>query len=272
MIEAAEPEGTFSEIVSGARYVSRIPWLWVTIVLFGVVLMLQLAPQLVLMPKLVTTQWHRGIGAYALLTTLMGVGTVTGALLFGQIRPRRRRGVISYWFWLLNSLAVVGIALSPWYPVAGVLMLLRGICVGFGVAIWETMLMELVPENLLSRVVSLDYFGSFGLMPVGLAFAAAVDRPRRPVDADRRRGRAEHDHARGRADPALAACGRLSWPLPEACACAAPAGVTSVVASLSAGALPPRSVRACRYAARVISPRAYRSSSTASVPLGRFDR
>ena len=25
--------------------------------------------------------------------------------------------------------------------------------------------MELVPENLLSRVVSLDYFGSFGLMP-----------------------------------------------------------------------------------------------------------
>jgi MFS family permease len=174
VIEAAEPEGTFNEIVSGARYVSRIPWLWVTIVLFGVVLMLQLAPQMVLMPKLVTTQWHRGIGAYALLTTLMGVGTVAGTLLFGQIQPRRRRGVISYWFWVLNSLAVVGIALSPWYPVAGALMLLRGICVGFGVAIWETMLMELVPDNLLSRVVSLDYFGSFGLMPVGLAFAAAV--------------------------------------------------------------------------------------------------
>jgi MFS family permease len=174
VIAAAEPEGTFNEIVSGARYVSRIPWLWVTIVLFGVVLMLQLAPQMVLMPKLVTTQWHRGIGAYALLTTLMGVGTVSGTLLFGQIQPRRRRGVISYWFWVLNSLAVVGIALSPWYPVAGALMLLRGICVGFGVAIWETMLMELVPENLLSRVVSLDYFGSFGLMPVGLAFAAAV--------------------------------------------------------------------------------------------------
>ena len=44
-------------------------------------------------------------------------------------------------------------------------MVIRGVCVGFGVAIWETMLMELVPDNLLSRVVSLDYFGSFGLMP-----------------------------------------------------------------------------------------------------------
>jgi hypothetical protein len=36
------------------------------------------------------------------------------------------------------------------------------------------MLQELVPENMLSRVVSLDFFGSFGLMPIGLAFAAAV--------------------------------------------------------------------------------------------------
>ena len=174
VIEAAEREGTLREIASGARYVARVPWLWVTIVLFGVVLMLQLAPQQVLMPKLVTTRWHRGVGSYALLTTLMGVGTVAGTVLFGQIQPRRRRGVISYVFWVVNSCALVGIALSPWYALAGTLMVLRGICVGFGVAIWETMLMELVPDHLLSRVVSLDYFGSFGLMPVGLALAAGV--------------------------------------------------------------------------------------------------
>ncbi len=174
VIEAAEREGTLREIASGARYVAQVPWLWVTIMLFGVILMFQLAPQQVLMPKLVTTQWHRGVGAYALLTTLMGVGTVAGTLLFGQIQPRRRRGVISYVFWVVNSCAVVGIALSPWYELAGALMVVRGVCVGFGVAIWETMLMELVPEHLLSRVVSLDYFGSFGLMPVGLALAAGV--------------------------------------------------------------------------------------------------
>jgi hypothetical protein len=57
---------------------------------------------------------------------------------------------------------------------AAVFALVRGLCVGFGVAMWETMLQELVPDHLLSRVVSLDFFGSFGLMPVGLAFAAAV--------------------------------------------------------------------------------------------------
>jgi MFS family permease len=174
VLEASEREGTIREIASGARYVAGVPWLWVTIVLFGVVLMLQLAPQQVLMPKLVTTQWHRGIESYALLTALMGVGTVAGTVLFGQIQPRRRRGVLSYVFWVVNSCALVGIALAPWYELAGALMVVRGVCVGFGVAIWETMLMELVPDHLLSRVVSLDYFGSFGLMPVGLALAAAV--------------------------------------------------------------------------------------------------
>ena len=36
------------------------------------------------------------------------------------------------------------------------------------------MLMELVPQHMLSRVVSLDWFGAFGLTPFGLLAAGAV--------------------------------------------------------------------------------------------------
>jgi MFS family permease len=169
-----EPEGTFRAIAGGARYVAGVPWLWVTIALFAVVLMLQFAPQQVLLPKMVHEQWHRGVGAYALLTTLLGVGTVVGTLAFGQLQPRRRRGVLMYGLFVVNSLLFVAFALSPWYPVAGALAVVRGVCIGFGVALWETMLMERVPDQLLSRVVSLDFFGSFGLMPLGLAASAAV--------------------------------------------------------------------------------------------------
>jgi MFS transporter, DHA3 family, tetracycline resistance protein len=74
----------------------------------------------------------------------------------------------------VNSLAIAALAVSPWFELAALFALVRGFCVGFGVAMWETMLQELVPVQLLSRVVSLDFFGSFGLMPIGLAFAAAV--------------------------------------------------------------------------------------------------
>jgi MFS family permease len=173
----AEPsvaEGTLREIWAGVRYVSHLPWLWVTISMFALVLMLQFAPQQVLMPKLVAEHFHRGVGAYGLLTSLMGLGTVCGTLLYGHLQPRRRRGIVSYAIWLANSLCIAGVALSPWYELAGVLAVLRGGCIGFAVAVWETMLMELVPENMLSRVVSLDFFGSFGLMPVGLALSAGI--------------------------------------------------------------------------------------------------
>ena len=173
-MQPQENAGTFREIAAGVRYVSAVPWLWVTITLFAVILMLQLAPQQVLMPELVREHFHRGVKAYGLLTTIFGAGTVVGTLTFGQFTPRRRRGLVNYTFWLVNSLAIVLLALSPWFGMAAAAALLRGFCVGFGVAMWETMLQELVPEHMLSRVVSLDFFGSFGLMPVGLAFAAAV--------------------------------------------------------------------------------------------------
>ena len=69
----------------------------------------------------------------------------------------RRRAVLCYAVFVVNSLTIVAFALSPWYELAGALAVIRGICIGFGVAVWETMLMQLVPDHLLSRVVSLDY-------------------------------------------------------------------------------------------------------------------
>jgi MFS family permease len=172
--EREEAGGTIAEIREGAHYVARIPWLWVTITLFAVILMLQLAPQQVLLPKLVDQHFHRGVGAFALLSTMIGVGTVVGTLLFGHLQPHRRRGVLSYSLWFLNSLAIAALALAPWYSLAAVLALARGLCIGFGVAVWETMLQELVPPRLLGRVISLDFFGSFGLMPIGLAIWGGV--------------------------------------------------------------------------------------------------
>src|SRR4051795_13082305 len=95
-IEVEPSVGTLTEIREGTRYVAGIPWLWVTIVLFAVILMLQLAPQQVLLPKLVRDHFDRGVGAYAALSAMVGVGTVVGTLLFGQLQPRRGRGVPLY--------------------------------------------------------------------------------------------------------------------------------------------------------------------------------
>jgi MFS family permease len=172
--EPAEAQGTFREIRTGIRYVRSVPWLWVTITLFSVVLMFQWASIQVLTPKLVRQHFHLAVGAYGLIFSTIGAGMILGAILFAQWNPRRRRGLLSYLIWMLNSLLVIVFALSPWFPVALAASFVRGACIGFGVAVWETMLMELVPRNMLSRVVSLDWFGSLGLTPFGLLLAGAI--------------------------------------------------------------------------------------------------
>jgi MFS family permease len=172
--ERGPAEGTAREIWAGVRYVAGIPWLWVTITLFAFVLMLQWAPIQVLTPKLVREHFHLGVRAYGFVFSMLGAGMIVGAVTFGQTSPRRRRGLLSYLIWMVNSFLVILFALAPWFPLAAAAAFFRGICIGFGVAVWETMLMELVPQHMLSRVVSLDWFGAFGLTPFGLLAAGAV--------------------------------------------------------------------------------------------------
>jgi MFS family permease len=173
-ISFAGQRGMVTGFTEGIRYVARLPWLRLTIVLFAVVLLMQFAPQQVLLPELIADHFNRGVAAYGFLTSLFGVGMLGGALAFGQLQPRRRRGSLCYGLLLANSIALAGIALLPWYAPAAALALVRGACIGFAVGVWETILMELVPERLLARVVSFDFFGSFGLMPVGLVIASVL--------------------------------------------------------------------------------------------------
>ena len=114
------------------------------------------------------------MGAYGVIFSMLGAGMIVGAVSFAQLNPQRRRGLISYLIWIVNSLLVIVFALSPWYPLALVASFCRGICIGFAIAVWETMLMELVPQRMLSRVISLDWFGSFGLAPIGLLVVGAI--------------------------------------------------------------------------------------------------
>ena len=173
-VERAPSEGTMREIAAGARYVAAVPWLWVSIVLAAVVLMIGYAPFQALLPELVNAEFDRGVGAYGFLFAVQAIGMVLGSLLIGQLNPRRHRIVLAYTAWALNDICVIVLVLSPWFGAAAVLVAMRGLFLGFGVALWETLLMELVPEDKLSRVISLDFFGSLGLLPIGYALTAVL--------------------------------------------------------------------------------------------------
>ena len=167
-------EGLRRELSAGFRYVIKVPWLWITIGTFSIVLMVGYAAFQVLLPKLVEEEWSGGVGSYGLLFTLQGVGMVAGSVVLAQAAPARRRGPLIYALFVVNSGCGALLGLSPWYAGAAALQVARGFCVGFGITLWDTMVMQRVPQHMLARVISMDWFGSIGLLPAGLGIWAVL--------------------------------------------------------------------------------------------------
>jgi MFS family permease len=174
---ALQPEarqGAWRELAAGFRYVVSVPWLWTGIAAATVILMVAMAPYTALLPSLVRQQYHRGVGSYGLLFSLMAAGMVAGSLLWARAHPRRHRVLISFLAFAINDVGMIVVAVSPWYELAAAAVVWRGFWIGVALSAWSTLLTELVPGNLLSRVVSLDVFGSFALTPIGFALAGAA--------------------------------------------------------------------------------------------------
>lgn len=173
-IEPEPPKGTLREIADGVRYVVGVPWLWISIFLAAFILMIAMAPYTALLPAFVEEQYGLGVGAYGALFTLQSLGMAIGSLVFGQLNPSGNRVVIMYVLFALNDLFVVAMALIPTFEAGLAFVMLRGLCIGFGIGVWNTLLMQFVPESKLARVSSLDFFGSFALVPVGYALTAVL--------------------------------------------------------------------------------------------------
>ncbi|MGZ4289891.1 MAG: MFS transporter [Gaiellaceae bacterium] len=166
--------GMRRELAEGLRYVLSVPWMWTGIAAATVILMVAMAPFTALLPRVVQTHYDRGVGSYGLIFSAMAAGMVAGSLAWARWHPRRRRVIVCFAAFGINDLGVIVVALSPWYPLAVGAAAWRGLWIGIGISAWLTLMTELVPEQLLSRATSIDFFGSIGLTPVGYVLAGAA--------------------------------------------------------------------------------------------------
>lgn len=174
--------GLRRELADGLRYVLGVPWIWTGIAAATVILMVAMAPFNALLPRVVQSHYDRGVGAYGAIFSAMAAGMVLGSLLWARWHPPRRRVIVCFAAFGINDIGIVVLALSPWYPLAIVAAAWRGLWIGIGIAAWTTLMSELVPEHLLSRASSIDFFGSIGLTPVGYVLAGAVATIVAPTD------------------------------------------------------------------------------------------
>jgi DHA3 family tetracycline resistance protein-like MFS transporter len=169
-VRAALGQG-FTDLVEGFRLVVRIPWIWITILLFGLINIMDAGPRAVALPFLIKEDLGADVGLLGLIGSSASLGFVLGMIWLGQYVRLPRRGLLAYLSILISGVSLLPFALKLPVPVLVMSMFISGMSASVFSLIWTHTLQEMVPGELLGRVYSIDALGSFVLLPIGFALA-----------------------------------------------------------------------------------------------------
>ena len=167
----AVPLNVWGDLASGFKTVAATPWLWVTISVAAIANMMEGGAINTSLPFLVKDTWQMDVKSLGFLYSALSIGAVATAVVMGNWKKLRKRGVVGYLSWFVIGATIALLGLQRNFAVSLVIMALMGVgATSFGL-IWTNSLQEIVPKDLLGRVSSIDYLGSFALLPIGYAVA-----------------------------------------------------------------------------------------------------
>ena len=169
--------GPLRDLRDGLAEVGSRTWLWLSIAFFGLVNIFDAGPRNVALPFLVHDHLGLEVGALGAVTSAIAVGSVAAAIFVGRYHRLRRRGLLLYGSEIVMGLMLVLFGLMPSLPGLMAAAFIFGVGISIGNLVWTNTLQEMVPQERLGRVSSIDALGSFVFLPVGFAFAGIlVDR------------------------------------------------------------------------------------------------
>lgn len=131
----------------------------------------------VALPKLIHDVYQSGVWLLGAIGTAEAIGAIGATFFVGQLHLRKR-GIVAFAANILASLAILAFGLPLPRPIEPAVAIAAAVLVGFGLnvlqTIWITLLHELVPNQLLGRVASIDLLGSLCLLPVGYALVGVL--------------------------------------------------------------------------------------------------
>jgi len=162
-----------AEIREGVSYTFSVSWVWISIVGFAATNGFFFAGLTVALPILVLKVLHGTAATYGIIGASAGAGEIVGGLLVGNLHFKKLL-VGTYVFSALLGLAFAIFGLAPLLPVVMAGGFAFNLCLVASNTHWDSALQQLVPRNLLGRVTSVDYFGSFLAGPIAPVLAAAA--------------------------------------------------------------------------------------------------
>ncbi len=164
--DAGERVSLIVDARAGFREVRERPWIWVTITVFSVYLVVAYAPYMVLGPAVGAAVYGRA-AAWGWIVAGIGLGTALGSLLGMRWRPRRPLSTA-----ILVTVPFGGLLVGVGAGCSLMIAVLLAVAAGVGLALfdvwWSTALAQRVPPAALARVSSYDQLGSYALLPLGV--------------------------------------------------------------------------------------------------------
>ena len=162
----------------GLRYVAGSTFLWLTIALSALCAVGGAGSLVVALPKLIHDVYGQGVWLLGAVNAAGGIGSLVAILLAGHLNRWRRRGLTMYLMMIGISMAFILFGLPLPHDIEPLIACLAMVFVNFGLAIyqilWLTVMQEIVPDDRLGRVSSIDQLGGYGLWPVGFVLAGVI--------------------------------------------------------------------------------------------------
>jgi len=169
----SSPKSSFlTEVREGLRVVWYYKWITAMIIMATFQLMMVVGVEMVLLP--VITKRDFGTAAvYATAAALFSLGGVISAII--SIKSKTKSpGTVSVVVWGLFIFAPLVLAFPSSKELIFLAYFLAGFSVGPWEAFWNTQVQREVPAEYQARVFSIDYMGTVGLLPLGMALAGPM--------------------------------------------------------------------------------------------------
>lgn len=160
-----------ADLREGWDAVVTVPWLWITIVIFGFLNIMEASPRAVAMPFLIKDDLGADVSLLGIFGSALSIGFVLSALWLGQYKRLHRRGLLGYGAVMIQGFLLLLFGLKFPIPVLIGAMFIYGFCFNIFSLVWTGTMQEMVPHDKLGRVWAFDSLGSWVLLPIGFALA-----------------------------------------------------------------------------------------------------
>jgi MFS family permease len=161
-----------TDLHDGLKTVWHTPWVAALIAMSTLQLMVVMASENVLLPIISRREFHTDT-VFATAAAMFSLGGAISALIAMRYRARHP-GLIAVVIWGFFGIAPLVLAFPSSKAVIIIGYLIAGISIGPWEAYWASAIQTEIPQEMQGRVFSVDYMGSVGLMPLGMALVGPI--------------------------------------------------------------------------------------------------